>query len=172
MVEGPRPQLVVPVREALQLPGSPSGRALSIGSPMLLIALGGYGTVRGGVPAPGFILLLAGAALLGVTALTMPWAALVDATGVHCRTMARLRSIPWDDVVAFERQRRARGGGALLVRTVQGRRIALSDRPERPDQWDALREMVQRCAPGAPVGSPPDGHPFNGPPRSGGSPLR
>lgn len=152
---------MLPMSEPLHLQASWSGRILTLGSPGLLVGLGGYGTARGGLSAPGFWLLLVGLGVLVAAVAALPWATTIDAHGVHHRTLVRRRLICWDDVVAFERHRSGRSGGALVVRTVDGRRAALSDQPERPADWDRLRELVDRAAPGVAVAPPPPLHPFN-----------
>lgn len=151
----------VPVTERLHIRASLSGRLLTIGSPLLLVALGGYGTAVGGTSAPGFWVLLAGVGLAVASALTIPWEATVGVEGVTCRTLLRRRHLAWDDIVAFERRRRGRSGGPLVARTTAGGRVALSDQPERPAEWDRLKELVERLAPGVAVGAPPPLHPFN-----------
>lgn len=166
---------------SLRLPASASGRALTLGSPVLLIGIGGYGVVRGGLDAPGLWVLVAGLVILAAACWTMPWHTEIDADGVHCRTLVRRRTVSWDDVVAFERVRRGRApgvgsrdmrgapshassggrGGPLALRTTAGERILLSDAVEPPPTWDALRELAARYAPGTSVADPPPLHPFN-----------
>lgn len=147
--------------DPIHLQASLTGRMLTVGSPMLLVGLGGYGTARGGTGAPGFWLLIAGIVVLAAAVVTMPWTTTVDPRGIHLRSLLRRRVIPWDDVVAFERPHRGRQERPLVVRTIDGRRLPLSDRPERPADWDHLRELVDAVAPGVAVGPPPPLHPFN-----------
>lgn len=134
---------------------------LSVASPALLIVLGLVGVVGGGLYTPGGVVLLIGLVVFVLVAWELPRRTRIDATGVHRRSLLRREHVEWDDVIAFERGGR-RAAGALIVRTIGGARRALSDAPERPDQWDALRLVVSDHAPGVAVPPPPRGHPFVG----------
>jgi hypothetical protein len=145
----------------MRLGASLSGQLLTVASPLILVALGAYGTAGGGTSSPGFWILLLGLGLLAAAAWTLPWEATIDADGVHVRTLLRRQHLAWDDIVAIERHRRIRGGGPLVARTAAARRIAITDRVERPAEWDELKELVERHAPGVAVATPPPAHPFN-----------
>lgn len=148
-------------------------RALVIVSPLLLVALGAWGVLGGGTI--GLVVLVAGLALFVAAGWTMPWSVVVDGAGIRRRTLLRHHLIPWDDVVALERTTAARrgrsfrsaeegtsgGGKGLVVRTVDRRRYVVTMAPERPADWDRLRELLAEHAPGVSVPSPPDSHPFN-----------
>lgn len=135
-------------------------RVITIGSPGLLLALGVYGVANAGWAGVGGVLVGVGALLLALAAWSMPWVTTIDEVGVHWRTPVRSRRIPWDDIVAFQRHR-GRAGGPLVVRTVERRRVAVTTTTERPSDWDALRELVDRHAPGVAMASAPPAHPFN-----------
>jgi hypothetical protein len=145
----------------MRLRPSSSVALLSVGSPLVLIVLGLVGVSGGGWKTPGGVLLVIGLMLAAVVAWDMPLRTDLDAAGVHRRSLVRLRHFEWDEVVAFERGGR-RSSGALVLRTVAGKRVALCDAPERPDQWDALRLLVADHAPGVAVPDAPKGHPFRG----------
>jgi hypothetical protein len=134
---------------------------LAIASPGVLVVLGLVGVVGGGLATPGGAILVIGLVLFVAVAWEVPWRTTIDAVGVHRRSLVRTEHVEWDDVAAFERGGR-RSAGALVVRTLEGRRRALSDAPERPDQWDALRLLVSDHAAGVVVPPPPEGHPFHG----------
>lgn len=146
--------------EAVRLHLSGGSRLLAVGSPVVLVGLGGYGVVRGGLSSPGAVVLLLGLVLAGLAAWELPWSSEVDGAGVRWRALARERRVPWDEVVAVERHRR-RGSGALVVRTIEQGKLALSDVAERPAEWDHLRALVSQHAPGAAFPEPPPGHPFH-----------
>jgi len=133
---------------------------LGVVSPLVLVVLGGVGVAGGGLATPGGVILLVGLVLAVAVAWELPWRSDIDEHGIVRRSVLRTLRVGWDDVVAFERGGRRRGG-ALVARTVDGR-LALSDAPERPDQWDALRLLVSDHAPGVVVPPPPRGHPFAG----------
>ena len=141
-----------------------AGRVLVVASPGLLIALGLYGTLNGGWGGPGPWLLTVGLVTLTAAALLQPWESIIGPEGISCRTLARRRRIAWNDAVSFERERRRRGrDGPLVVRTVERRRIPLTDRVERPDEWDSLRALVARHGPGIALPEPPHRRPRTGP---------
>jgi hypothetical protein len=155
----PRRDPVADDRGAVVLRPSPTVSFLGLASPALLIVLGLVGVIGGGLATPGGVVLVVGLVVLGLVAWEVPWRCRIDADGVHRRSLVRREDVAWDDVVAFERGGRRRGGG-LIVRTIRGTRRALSDATERPDQWDALRMLVSDHAPGVAVPPPPRGHPF------------
>lgn len=144
----------------MQLRLSRSTRVLAIASPVVLVGLGGFGAVRGGLASPGTGLLLVGVVLGLSAAWVLPWESTLDADGVHRRSLLRRQDVPWDDVVAVERHRH-RADGPLVLRTTDRERLVLTDVVETPGEWDALREFVGRAAPGAAVPEPPPGHPFH-----------
>ncbi|HSL57033.1 MAG TPA: hypothetical protein VK866_04255 [Acidimicrobiales bacterium] len=146
----------------LHLSIRPSTVALVVGSPAVLVGLGLYGLVAGsGGAALPTVLVLSGLGLGFGAARTVPWTVRFEADGVHWSALLRHRHIHWDDVVAFERHRRKKGG-PLVMRTMAGERVAIGDGPERPDEWDRLRELVERWAPGVAVADAPPSHPFHG----------
>ena len=135
-------------------------RVLAVVSPSLLLGFGLYG-VAGSWSGPGPILLGLGIALTVAVLRSIPWSSEVGESGVEVRMPGRRVLVAWDDVVAFERHRAGRkGSGALVLRDMEGHKIALCDVAERPAEWDTLRELVARYAPGVAVASPPPGHPF------------
>jgi hypothetical protein len=139
---------------------STSMRVLAVVSPLVLLGLGLYGVVRGGVRTPGAVLVVVAVLVGGAAAWVLPWVTTMDADGVHRRSLLRRHDVPWDEVVAIERHRR-RANGPLVLRTVGRDRIALADAVERPAQWDSMREVVRLHAPGAAVPDPPTTHPFH-----------
>ena len=132
---------------------------LGFASPGLLVVLGVVGVAGGGLSSPGTALLVLGVALFAGVAWEMPWRTVIDVEGVDRRSVVRRRRTAWDDVVAFERGGR-RGRGSLVLRVAGGHRTALCDVAERPDQWDALRQLIADNAPGVALAPPPPGHPF------------
>ena len=145
---------------ALRLSASMLTRGLAVVSPSLLLGLGLYG-VAGSWRGPGPILLCLGIVLTVAVLRSIPWSSEVGPSGVEVRMPGKRVEVAWDDVVAFERHRAGRrGNGALVVRDMVGHKTALSDVAERPAEWDTLRELVARYAPGVAVSSPPPGHPF------------
>jgi hypothetical protein len=147
---------------SLRLTASALTRVLAVVSPSLLVGLGLYG-VAGSWRGPGPILLALGVALTVAVVRSIPWSSEVGEPGVEVRMPGRRVALAWDDVVAFERHKAGRkGNGALVVRDFAGNRTALTDVAERPAEWDTLRELVARYAPGVAVSPPPPGHPFLG----------
>ncbi len=147
----------------LQLSASMLTRVLAIVSPSLLLGLGLYG-LAGSWRGPGPILVGLGVFLTVAVLRSIPWSSAVGPAGVEVRMPARRVVLTWDDVVAFERHRAGRkGDGARVGRDMGGHKTALTDVAERPAEWDTLRELVARYAPGVAVSSPPPGHPFLGP---------
>lgn len=130
-------------------------------SVVAFVALGVYGVIVGGVGTPALGLLVVGLGLGAAAVWDLPWVTEIDADGVRRRSLAREQRVGWDDVVSFER-RGNRHKGALVLRTVERRRIALTDVVERPDEWDRLRELAGRYAAGVSLPDPPRGHPFVG----------
>jgi len=147
---------------SLHLSIRPTTVALAVGSPAALVGLGLYGLVAGsGGAALPTVLVVSGLALAFGAARTVPWSVHFDEHGIHWRALLRDRRIDWDDAIAFERHRRKRGG-PLVLRTMAGERLAIGDGTERPDEWDRLREVVERFGPGVAVPDAPPSHPFHG----------
>lgn len=146
----------------LELRVAPTTALLLVASPLALVGLGVLGLAVGdGGPALPLVFLIGGLGLAATAGWSLPLAVRLDADGVTWRAPLRRREIDWDDVVAVERHRR-KAKGALVLRTAEGERIALTDVVERPHEWDRLREVVDRYAPGCAVPDPPRGHPFLG----------
>ncbi len=145
----------------MHLRPSSTTAVLGVVSPLVLIVLGTIGVAGGGFATPGGVILVLGLVLAVAVAWELPWRTDIDEQGIARRSVLRTQRVGWDDLVAFERGGRRRGG-ALVARTVDGRHLALSDAPERPDQWDALRLLVSDHAQGVVVPPPPEGHPFAG----------
>lgn len=147
---------------SLELRAAPSTTLLLVASPLVLVALGVLGLAVGdGGPLIPVLFIGAGLALFASAGVSLPVAVRFDADGVTWRAPLRRRVIDWDDVVAFERHRR-RAKGALVIRMVSGERLAVADVAERPAEWDRLKEVAERYAPGCAVPDPPRGHPFRG----------
>lgn len=147
---------------SLRLSASTLTRVLAVVSPSLLVGFGLYG-VAGSWRGPGPVLLVLGVALAVAVVRSIPWSSEVCEPGVEVRFPGRQVVLGWDEVVAFERHKAGRkASGALVVRDIDGHRTALTDVAERPADWDTLRELVARFAPGVAVPPPPPGHPFLG----------
>lgn len=145
---------------SVELRLSTSVRVLAVGAPLVLVALGLYGVLRGGLVSPGGVVAVVGV-LIGVAAAwELPWSTEIGDDGVRRRALLRQRHVGWDDVVAFERHRR-RPDGALVLRTIERERVVLADVTEPPAAWDRIREIVTTCAPGAAFPDPPPTHPFH-----------
>ncbi|MGY6500105.1 MAG: PH domain-containing protein [Acidimicrobiales bacterium] len=129
-------------------------RTLVVGAPAVLAMLGAYGVWRGGVATPGMALLVAGVAVFVAAAWTIPLGSSLGPDGVEVRTLVRRRHVGWDDVVAFERHR-GKSKGALVVRTVEPARIALSTSVERFDVHNELRDLVRHHGASIALPEPP-----------------
>lgn len=159
--------------QRLELRPSAPFLAASALSPVALLALGIWGSLRAGelraVPA----VLLAMGVVLAVAALwDLPLRVQLTGQGVTRVCLLRRQHLGWDDVVALGRTRVDRGGERLVGRAVSGlrsskvgglvllvgpkrRRYLLTDRQERPDQWHELERLVPRWAPGVALPPPP-----------------
>lgn len=144
----------------------------AIFTPAVLVVLGSWGLLRAGelrvFPA---LLLGLGLVLLLIIAVDLPYRAEVNRDGVDRICPLRRQRVPWDDVIAISRTRVDRGGQRLLGRAVargpskvgglvllvgpKRRRYLLTDRQERPDQFDRLQQAVRLWAPGVPLPAAP-----------------
>jgi hypothetical protein len=147
--------------------------ASSVLSPLVLLALGGWGLLATeGLAWLPTGLFVVGAVLAVIVAADLPVRSELGPDGVERVCPLRRQRVPWDDVVAVGRTRVDRGPQRLLGRAVTGggsrkrgglvlevgpkrRRYLLTDRQERLDQHHELRRLVPRWAPGVPLPAEP-----------------
>lgn len=158
-------------------------------SPLLLIGLGVWGMVLGGARPVPVLLIVLGGALAGVVAFDYPASTHLDSDGIHRRCLLRTQHLPWEQIVAIERSRRAtadglrtrvparfagaetaertaRGAarGGLVARGTRQRRWLLTDRMESRGEFDRVRKIIAAATSGRPVRAmtPPDSVPPTG----------
>lgn len=158
--------------EVIELRVSPWFLVSAIFTPAVLVLLGSWGLWRAAelrvFPA---LLLGAGLVLLLVIAVDLPYRVEVNPDGVDRICPLRRQRVAWDDVIAITRTRVDRGaqrllgravargpskvGGLVLLVGAKRRRYLLTDRQERPDQFDRLQRSVRIWAPGVPLPAAP-----------------
>jgi hypothetical protein len=123
--------------------------ASSGASTAFLLALGLRAFTRSGWTAPTLVVLALGALALTVLLADLPRRTEVRESGLDRVCLLRTEHVPWERVVAIERQRRLIGGpasGGLVARGRRGRWL-LSSPAEPPLQHERLRRALGTSAP-------------------------
>ena len=145
--------------------------------PAIVLVLGTYGAVAGGLQVLNGLLVLIGAVLLGVGIVDFPWMVTFDPVGVHRRCLMRTNQLVWEDIRLLGRPAKRQSSAVRLVAGVVAsdpvaptstgglvieigkRPHMLMDRTEAPAEYDAIRSIVEKWGAGVVLraGRPADG---------------